>query len=219
MTATAAPPAPPRRRLRLGRLLGLLVLTVLAVVVASAGRVVWAAQSDDRAPTEAIVVLGASQYDGTPSQVFAARLDHAAALYAEGVAPLVVTVGGNQPGDRFTEAQAGADHLAAAGVPRSSLLPVPTGSDTLTSVQAVAAALQERGLTRVTIVSDPEHVLRTSDMARWAGLQPSASPARGTAGLQSRYVIRETAGWWAFTWYRVTGEPAPLSGSAAAAAL
>jgi uncharacterized SAM-binding protein YcdF (DUF218 family) len=219
VTATAAPPAPPRRRLRLGRLLGLLVLTLLAVVAASAARVVWAAQSDDRDPTEAIVVLGASQYDGTPSRVFAARLDHAAALYADGVAPLVVTVGGKQPGDRFTEAQAGAEYLADAGVARDSLLAVPTGSDTLSSVEAVADALAERGITRVTIVSDPEHVLRASDMARWAGLQPSASPARGESGLEPRYVVRETAGWWAFTWYRVTGEPAPLSGSAAAALL
>jgi vancomycin permeability regulator SanA len=219
VTATAAPPAPPRRRLRLGRLLGVAVLALVAVVAASAARVVWAAQSDHRDPTEAIVVLGASQYDGTPSQVFAARLDHAAALHGAGVAPLVVTVGGNQPGDRFTEAQAGADYLAEAGVPRTSLLAVPTGSDTLTSVEAVATALQERGLSRVTIVSDPEHVLRASDMARWVGLQPSASPARGDAGLQPRYVIRETAGWWAFTWYRLTGEPAPLSGSAAAAVL
>jgi uncharacterized SAM-binding protein YcdF (DUF218 family) len=213
---SAVSEAPTRGRFRLGRLLLVAVLTVVTLLAVTAGRVVWAASVDHRDPTEAIVVLGASQYDGTPSAVFAARLDHAASLHRDGVAPLIVTVGGKQPGDRFTEAAAGAEYLAEADVPRDALLAVPTGSDTLTSMQAVAAALQQRGLSRVTVVSDPEHVLRAAEMARWAGLQPTSSPAAGEAGLSARYVLRETLGWWAFTWYRLTGEAAPLSDTAAA---
>ncbi|MEO8328538.1 MAG: YdcF family protein, partial [Candidatus Nanopelagicales bacterium] len=78
-------------------------MVALAWVGSVAFRVWWVARGDDRTPVDVVFVLGASQYDGEPSPVFAGRLDHAVRLYEEGVAPEVVTVGSNMPGDRFTE--------------------------------------------------------------------------------------------------------------------
>ena len=80
---------------------------------------VWrAAAHDDTRQSQAIIVLGAAQYNGRPSPVYRARLDHAADLYTEGVAPIVVVTGGKQPGDKFTEAGAGADYLHTQGCAR-----------------------------------------------------------------------------------------------------
>ena len=98
------------------RILAALVLTVVAIVGGTAARVWWVARQDDRPRSDAIVVLGASQFDGRPSPVFKARLDHAKNLYDAGVAPRIVTVGGGAPGDRFTEARAGARYLRDKGV-------------------------------------------------------------------------------------------------------
>jgi uncharacterized SAM-binding protein YcdF (DUF218 family) len=188
-------------------MLVLAVVVLIGVMAWSTIRVVVAGLSDDRSPTSALVVLGASQYDGQPSAILAARLDHAAALFEAGVADTIVTVGGKQPGDRFTEAEAGAAYLQDAGVPAEATLAVESGSDTWTSVQAVAEVLGSG--TRVTVVTDPAHALRSTEMAAVAGLDAVASPVQnGPAApvwAQPRYVVRETVGWWAFQWFRWTG--------------
>src|SRR5690606_21622501 len=113
----------------------------------------------DRA--EAIVVLGAAQYDGRPSPVFAARLDLAHDLWEQGIAPTVVTIGSKQEGDRFTEAEAGGDYLEGLGVPASAITEIGVGGDTLQSLRAAAADLQSRGLSSVVLVTDPEHAHRS----------------------------------------------------------
>jgi vancomycin permeability regulator SanA len=82
-----------------------IVFVYLAIVFV---QVYMAARRDDAKKSDAIIVLGAAQFDGRPSKILAARLDHAIDLYRRGIAPFVVVTGGNQPGDRFTEAQAGA---------------------------------------------------------------------------------------------------------------
>ena len=87
----------------MSRALGWFLVTALLlclVVPAFISFRVWhVARVDDRTPADAIVVLGAAQYDGVPTPVFQARLEHAADLYEQGVAPQVITVGGSQPGD------------------------------------------------------------------------------------------------------------------------
>ena len=93
------------------RLVAAAVVAVLLVVAGTAVSIWWTARQDDRPSSDAIVVLGASQFDGRPSSVFKARLQHARALWEDGVAPRVVTVGGSRPGDRTTEAEAGAAFL------------------------------------------------------------------------------------------------------------
>ncbi len=140
---------------------------------------VWfAARRDDARPSQAIVVLGAAQFDGTPSPVFRARLDHAADLYADGIAPTVVVTGGKQTGDRFTEAAAGANYLAERGVPDSAILRETTSRSSWESLSATANFLEERGMTRVVLVSDPFHSLRIEAIADELGLDAVTSPTR-----------------------------------------
>jgi len=140
---------------------------------------VWrAARADDRRPSQAIVVLGAAQYNGRATPVLRARLDHAADLYREKVAPMVVVTGGKQPGDRFTEATVGADYLHSRGVPESAILRETTSRSSWESLQAASRFLRARHITRVVLVSDPFHSLRIRLIASELGLDPVTSPTR-----------------------------------------
>ena len=184
------------------RLIALLVLVPVLVLLGTAGRVWWVARQDDRPRSDAIVVLGASQFDGRPSEVFKARLDHARALFEAGVAPRVITVGGGAPGDRFTEGEAGARYLSARGV---RVVAVGKGRDTLQSLKAVAAYLLGKGWHSTVLVTDPWHSLRSRRMAQDLGLMAATSPTRSgpansSRAVELRYVARETA---AYLYYRV----------------
>jgi uncharacterized SAM-binding protein YcdF (DUF218 family) len=196
-----------RRRSPLRRIVGVVVTAVLLAVVlvplAALGLVLVESQRDDTTPTDAVVVLGAAQFWGKPSPVLEARLDHAQSLFGEDVAPRIITVGGKQPGDITTEAQAGKSWLAGNGVPRTSIYAVRTGTDTLTSLTAVAELMAEKGWTSATIVTDPAHMARSLAMARALGIDAHGSPTQEGSGTQvtADYVLRETAGllyFWAF---------------------
>src|SRR5262245_61492567 len=142
---------------------------------------VWrAARRDNAKPADAIVVLGAAQYDGRPSPVLAARLDHALELYDEGVAPTIVVTGGRQPGDRFTEATAGATYLHEHGVPDTAILRETNGRSSWESLAAAGAFLKDRDMTRVVLVSDPYHAARIDDIADEVGLDAVTSPTRSS---------------------------------------
>lgn len=184
---------------------------VVAVVAGTAFEVWLVARSDSRPASDAIVVLGASQYDGRPSAVFAARLDHAAQLYRRGVALRIVTVGGSQLGDRFTEGQAGANYLVRHGVPRQALVPVGEGSDTLLSLQAAAVVFRRRGWHSAVLVTDPWHSLRARQMARDLAIKAETSPVRTGPAVRGRstelrYVLRETG---AYLFYRLFHRASP----------
>jgi uncharacterized SAM-binding protein YcdF (DUF218 family) len=190
-------------------LVGLLIVAGTWVRVGQVG-----AQEDraDRPAVDAIVVLGAAQYDGDPSPVFAARLDHAARLYRDGLAPHNVTIGGGQPGDATTEGQAGADYLVAAGIDRSAVIAVGAGSDTLASLRAAEPVLAGQGWTSVVVVTDPAHSARSALMARDLGWTVQTSPVRdGPAvrpDVQTEYRLRETLG---VLYYRLTGGSSGVS--------
>lgn len=190
----------------LRRVIAGVVLVGLLLVGGTAVRVWQVARIDDHTPSDAIVVLGAAQYDGVPSSVFEARLEQAHALYVSGVAPLVVTVGGKQVGDNYTEAASGRNYLMDQGIPGENIVAVEEGSDTLRSIEAVSATLASRGLNTITLVSDPWHSLRTRTMARDAGLDAWTSPTRQgpavfTRESQIHGIARETA---ALLWYQLT---------------
>ena len=192
----------------IGRVVAAAILAVALLIASTALAIWWTARGDDRPASDAIVVLGSAQYNGVPSSIFEARLEHALVLWKDGVAPVIVTVGGKADGDRFTEAEAGAQYLSEAGVPDEALLPVPEGVDTLESMRAVGAAFDERGWSSAVLVTDPWHAMRAERMAEDAGLDAESSPTRQgpavhTRATQFRYILRETA---AYLLYRATGE-------------
>jgi uncharacterized SAM-binding protein YcdF (DUF218 family) len=133
--------------------------------------------SDQARPVDAIVVMGAAQYDGRPSPELAARLDHVVLLWNRGLAPLVITTGSNRPGDRFTEAQASATYLVQRGVPADAIEQVG-GATSYDSLKAARDLLKARGLQRVLLVSDPYHSLRIRLVSEELGLTAYVSPTR-----------------------------------------
>lgn len=190
-----------------GRIAAAFLVAAGLIVGATAVNIWWTARQDERPVADAILVLGSAQYNGTPSPIFEARLDHALDLYNAGVAPLVITVGGRRVGDLFTEAEAGLSWLAREGIPEEALRAVPDGADTLQSIQAVAALFAEQGLSTAVLVTDPWHALRATRIAQDAGIVASSSPTRQgpavqTRSTQFRYIVRETA---AYLVYRLTG--------------
>ena len=180
------------------------VLLVVLVVAGTATSVWWVARQDDRPVSDVIIVLGASQFDGRPSSVFKARLQHARALFEAGVAPRVLTVGGGAPGDRTTEGAAGAAFLAERDVRATA---VPQGRNTLDSLKAAEVVMAKNGWGTAVLVTDPWHSLRSRTMARDQGIDAQTSPTRAgpsvrTRSVQARYIARETA---AYLYYRLLG--------------
>ncbi|WP_386674482.1 YdcF family protein [Streptomonospora salina] len=178
-----------------------MLLLVLAAPPATWVWVWYTARADERPASDAILVLGASQYNGRPSPIFEERLAHAEELYREGVAPAVITVGGNQPGDNFTEGGAGRDWLVEQGVPAADVVAVEEGGDTLQSVAAVADVFGRRDWSSVVLVTDPWHSLRSREMAEDHGMEAATSPTRSGPAVIERetqvwYITRETASLW-----------------------
>jgi uncharacterized SAM-binding protein YcdF (DUF218 family) len=140
---------------------------------------VWAqGQKDEERPADAIVVMGAAQYDGRPSPVFASRLDHAVALYLAGDAPRLVVTGGKVAGDRTTEAAVGRAFAIDRGVPPEAIVVEDQSRTTLESVQAVAALLRADGAETAIFVSDRPHMLRVLRMAADVGVTGWGSPTQ-----------------------------------------
>lgn len=156
---------------------------------------VWNASNQDRRQTaEAIIVLGAAQYDGRPSPVLEIRLDHAVELYREGVAPMIVVTGGKQPGDRFTEAATGFAYLRNEGVPEGDILREEKGGNTWEQLAAATRFLQDRGATSAVLVSDDYHAYRLDRIAHGLGLRAQVSPVDPglPGGERIKAMARET---------------------------
>lgn len=159
---------------------GVLVLYLVVTFV----QVWWASGSDGAGDADAIVVLGAAQYDGRPSEVLTSRLDHAYELWQDGVAEVIVTTGGSQEGDRFTEAFAGFEYLRKRGVPEEALRLEVDGTNTWEQLAASARILRREERTNVVLVSSPYHAKRIVATADELGLDASASPASGGASFK-----------------------------------
>lgn len=142
---------------------------------------VWnAGRSANREPVDALIVLGAAQYDGRPSPQFQARLDHTLELWNLNLASYIVVTGGKQTGDRFTESQAARKFLMSKGVASDLIFEENTGTTTYESLLAVSQIATERNISRVLIVSDPFHVLRAKLIAEEVGLVAFTSPTRSS---------------------------------------
>jgi uncharacterized SAM-binding protein YcdF (DUF218 family) len=151
---------------------------VVAYLLFNFAQVWWASRQNQARPAQAIVVLGAAQYNGVPSPDLRARLDHALALWRARLAPIVVVTGGKEPGDIYTEATAGATYLVANGVPPANIVKEGTGRNSWQSLLAAASMLEGRHATHVLLVSDPFHDKRIALMAGELGLTPYVSPTR-----------------------------------------
>ena len=186
-----------------------LLVVLVAVLVATFAAVWRAAHTDDASTVEradAILVLGAAEYDGRPSPVFAGRLEHAQLLYDQQRAPLVMVLGGGQPGDITTEAEAGRDYLVEQGLPADAVVAEPVGHSTLESLRAAASYMRDHGLQSAFLVSDPWHNLRVRRMASDLGIDGFVSATWHSAATseETRFegYVRET---FAYIYYRVFG--------------
>ncbi len=179
-----------RHALVLAGLAGVIVYTISLVMV------LVVSQQDERRPADAIVVLGAAQYNGRPSPVLRARLNHALSLYREQLAPLVVVTGGIGRGDTTSEAVVGQRYLVSHGIPQGAVVAQGEGRTTKASMSAVTAWLHARGLRRVLLVSDPFHMFRLRLEARRTGLEAFTSPTESSPisdnpVLELRYLFAE----------------------------
>ncbi|MEX0990650.1 MAG: YdcF family protein [Actinomycetota bacterium] len=196
-----------RRRI----LVTLVIVAVVPLVAIGATAVaVWnAAHTDDASSvdrTDAIIVLGAAQYQGEPSPVFAGRLDHAKMLFDTGRASRILAIGAGQPGEQTTEAEAGRAYLLEQGVPEWAVIAIPEGSTTFESLRAAARYLRDQGLDSAFLVSDPWHNLRVKRMARDLSLEGYASATWHSAATsqptRGEGYLREV---FAYLYYRVFG--------------
>ena len=169
---------------------------------------IWEQSHDDEVRSaDAIVVLGAAQYDGRPSPVFKARLDQAAYLFDTDVSDVIVVTGGKQPGDRFTEARAGENYLVEQGVPADRILAEDHGTTTLESLRGVRSIAQDQGMSSVLLVSDPLHSKRIKIMALDLGFEEAyTSPAsyvelNRSRATKARELVHEVASLLAYQWF------------------
>jgi uncharacterized SAM-binding protein YcdF (DUF218 family) len=130
---------------------------------------------DQAAPSDAIGVLGAAEYDGRPSPVFRARLDHARELYNRGIAPLIITLGGNG-GDQHSEGAVGREYLMSKGIPESAIIAETQSRNTEESARRIAVIARVNGFRRLVVVSDGTHLFRIHEICAADGLNVLTSP-------------------------------------------
>ncbi len=190
------------------------VLGAAAVTAYATVRIWQRGEVDEAAQVgtaDAIVVLGAAQYDGRPSAVLKARVDHAVALWREGRAPVLVMTGGGREGDRTTEAATARDYAISQGVPREAVLMEDQGRSTQESLEAVDGILRARGAGPTLFVSDRMHMLRVLRIAKDLGIDAHGSPATdspsdSTVERRLDAALHELG---ALAWYGIVGRPTP----------
>ena len=156
-------------------LLGLVILGTLAWCRWVFVQIEHYAAQDQAAPSDAIAVFGAAEYDGRPSPVFRARLDHAESLYSRGIAPLIITLGGDG-GDQFSEGAVGEQYLEGVGVPESDIIAETESTSTDQSVHRLAVIARTNHLQRIVVVSDGTHLFRIHQICAANGLDVLTSP-------------------------------------------
>jgi uncharacterized SAM-binding protein YcdF (DUF218 family) len=178
------------------------VVTFVVAIVLLLGSLVaaiyMAARSDQEQRVDAIVVMGAAQFNGRPSAVLQARLDTTLRIWQDGMAPLVIVTGGKMPGDAFTESEASRNFLVDQGVPEAAIILENEGRNSEDSLAGVARIAGELNIQDVLIVSDGFHLFRSKLIADDLGLEPVGvpvddSPIRPWSSTELDYILRETA--------------------------
>jgi len=181
-----------------------LLLYLLAIVVlCGLGWAIWVygqierfAYEDQAVPADIICVFGAAQYGGKPSPVLRARLDHALALYEHGIAPVLLTLGGSGPGDKFSEGEVGRAYLMSNGVPEKAIIAETQSRSTDEQAHRVVTIAHANGYRRVVIVSDPTHLFRIREICAREGLPVLTSPRPQVSAVGS-------ASEWQQVWHEI----------------
>jgi uncharacterized SAM-binding protein YcdF (DUF218 family) len=173
-----------------------LIFGVAVIWAGTVGLILAAGARPFLREADAIVVLGAAQYNGRPSPVLQARLDHGIDLYRRKLAPKMVFTGGVGVGDTQSEGEVSRRYAIREGVPDSAIMVEREGVTSAESVSAAAALMRERGLRTALIVTDSYHMLRVELLARRAGIRPYRAPAVtpiDKSRSRWRYILRESA--------------------------
>jgi len=184
------------------RIISFVLLLIIVIPLYVAGGIWYSARNSSPVKSDVILVMGAAQFDGRPSEVLQSRLTESLKVYKAGFAPKIYTVGSGAPGDRTTEAAASRSWLIDNGIKRSNISSIAKGRDTLGSTQAYAEAMKKAKLTSVVIVTDPYHCFRSIKMAKDLGLIASCAPVEtGPATVANsgyKYLARESGAYLAY---------------------
>lgn len=176
-------------------------LTIFGIFLLTFGwlffRIYQTSKLDLAVKANAIAVLGAAEYAGKPSPVFQARLDHAAELYKEDLAPFIITTGGTHPGEKFSEGEVGKMYLIKKGVPADKIMSDEESLTTRENIERIVEISREKKLKKIILVSDPFHMYRALTLAENFGIEALPSPTRTSPisenkWLEIRYMLRET---------------------------
>ena len=177
------------------RVISFILLLIIAIPLYVAGSIWYSARNSEPVKSDVILVMGAAQFDGRPSDVLLARLKQTKIIFNDKVAPRIYTIGAGAPGDRTTEAASGKIWLIAHGVPAKKITAIEEGRDTLVSTKAYTEVMKKRMVSDVIIVTDPFHCLRAMTMANDQGVVSTCSPVQTGPNTISnsgfRYLLRE----------------------------
>ena len=184
------------------RVISFILLLIIVIPLYIAGNIWYSARNAEPIKSDLILVMGAAQFDGRPSDILKQRLEQTLSAYKLGLAPVIYTVGAGAPGDRTTEAAASRNWLIQNGVAKNKILAVSKGRDTLSSTESYVAEAKKRGYESVVIVTDPYHCYRAISMAKDLGFLASCSPVKsGAASVENsglKYLSRETGAYLAY---------------------
>ena len=184
------------------RFISFILLLLIAIPLYVVGSVWYTARNTEPVKSDFILVMGAAQFDGRPSDILKSRLEHALEIYKAGYAPKIYTVGAGAPGDRTTEAAASKAWLIDRGVKKNNVIAVAKGRDTLGSTKAYVEAADKAKLKSVIIVTDPYHCLRSKNIAQDLGLSASCTAVKSgpasVANSEFKYLARESGAYLAY---------------------
>jgi vancomycin permeability regulator SanA len=182
------------------RVISFVLLLVIVIPLYAAGSIWYTAKNSTAEKSDVILVMGAAQFDGRPSEVLLARLDQAKSIFKAGLAPRIYTIGGGAPGDRTTEAAASRTWLINNGVSKKNILAIAKGRDTLSSTKAYVEQMRKAKFSSVLIVTDPYHCYRAIKMAKDRGIKSTCSAVESGPAANSgiKYLARETGAYLAY---------------------
>jgi vancomycin permeability regulator SanA len=182
------------------RAISFILLLVIVIPLYVAGNIWYTAKNTTVEKSDVILVMGAAQFDGRPSEVLLARLNQAKSIFKAGLAPRIYTVGGGAPGDRTTEAAASKAWLIDNGISKTNVLAIAKGRDTLSSTKAYVEQMRKSNFSSVVIVTDPYHCYRAIKMAKDRGIKPTCSAVESGPAANSgiKYLARETGAYLAY---------------------